>query len=71
MNRRRNFFTVSGIDLKFEIGEFALLTGLNCDGDLKFLKYVKKSNSLLNKHFDGSNKILRDLNENCFINSVF
>ena len=57
---------ISGVRLRFSIEEFALISGLDCEGDCNVLDYVREVNSLCVKYWPTSLAISKDSVRECF-----
>ncbi|XP_062100633.1 uncharacterized protein LOC133806559 [Humulus lupulus] len=57
---------VSGIRLRFSIEEFALISGLDCEGECNNFNFKQESNSFLDKYWPGCDKISKQSIRECF-----
>ncbi|XP_050222623.2 uncharacterized protein LOC126672710 [Mercurialis annua] len=58
---------VNNLRIRFSIEEFAVLTGLNCVGEIQKIVDVDKTNSLVEKYFVGVSKLNRQSVTECFL----
>ncbi|XP_050236694.2 uncharacterized protein LOC126686604 [Mercurialis annua] len=60
------WFEVGGHRLKFGIDEFALISGLNCQGDSSKYAYTKVENGILDKYFSGLQSVSKQTLQDFF-----
>ena len=63
-------FSISGVDLRFGLAEFALITGLKCKGNTN-ITISYDGNQLLEKCFKGAKTVTWTDLENCFKRKKF
>ncbi|XP_055961001.1 uncharacterized protein LOC130015254 [Mercurialis annua] len=66
LNKSELWFEVGGHRLKFGIGEFALVSGLNCQGDNSKYAYSKVENGILDKYFSGLQSVSKQTLQDFF-----
>ena len=66
------WFSIGGYNLRFSIGEFGIITGLKCvdDFDRSSIANYEK-NTLIEKYFNGADKVKREAVEECFFSGKF
>lgn len=57
---------VSGVRLRFNIEEFAVIRGLDCDSDCNFLDYKRDVNIICSKYRPTSTTVSKDSVKECF-----
>ncbi|KAM6595906.1 hypothetical protein CsatA_006430 [Cannabis sativa] len=57
---------IRGVRLRFSIEEFALITGLDCEGDCSVLDFKQDVNSLSEKYWPTSSSITKESVRECF-----
>lgn len=62
---------ISGVRLRFSIEEFALISGLDCEGDCNVLDYAQDVNRLCGKYWPSSLSITKDSVRECFTTKRF
>lgn len=66
LNKSELWFEVGGHRLKFGIDEFALISGLNCQGDSSKYAYTKVENGILDKYFSGLQSVSKQTLQDFF-----
>ncbi|XP_050222205.2 uncharacterized protein LOC126672300 [Mercurialis annua] len=67
LNKSELWFEVGGCRLKFGIEEFALVSGLNCQGDSSKYGYPKVANGLYDKYFSGLQSVSKQTLQDLFL----
>ncbi|XP_060973991.1 uncharacterized protein LOC133039174 [Cannabis sativa] len=57
---------IRGVRLRFSIEEFALITGLDCEGDCSVLDFKQEVNSLCERYWPTSSSITKESVRECF-----